>query len=37
VRWDFLQRQALTLQVTDSLFINGHFCDVRLQWSAALF
>jgi hypothetical protein len=37
VRWDFLQRQALTLQVTDSFFINGHFSDVRLQWSAALF
>lgn len=37
VRWDFVDRQALTLQVTDSFFINGHFSDVRLQWSAALF
>jgi hypothetical protein len=37
LRWDFLERQALTLQLTDSFVINGHFSDVRLQWSAALF
>jgi hypothetical protein len=37
VRWDFLERQALTLQLTDSFLLNGHFSDVRLQWSAALF
>ena len=37
VRWDFTDRQALTLQLTDSHVINGHYADVRLQWSAALF
>jgi hypothetical protein len=37
VRWDFSERQALTLQVADSFLLNGHYCDVRLQWSAALF
>jgi hypothetical protein len=37
VRWDFAARQALTLQLTDSWVINGHYADVRLQWSAALF
>ncbi len=37
IRWDFLERQALTLQVTKSQVLNGHFSDVRLQWSAALF
>jgi hypothetical protein len=37
LRWDFAERQALTLQLTDSFVLNGHFADVRLQWSAALF
>jgi hypothetical protein len=37
VRWDFTARQALTLQLSDSFLLNGHFSDVRLQWSAALF
>ena len=35
LRWDFLQRQALTLQLADTNTLNGHFADVRLQWSAA--
>ena len=37
VRWDFADRQALTLQLTDSHMLNGRFKDLRLQWSAALF
>lgn len=37
VRWDFTARQALTLQLTNSHMLNGHFSDFRLQWSAALF
>jgi hypothetical protein len=37
LRWDFAQRQALTLQLTDSHTLNGRFSDVRLQWSAAFF
>jgi hypothetical protein len=37
LRWDFIERQALTSQFTDSHVLNGHFKDVRLQWSAALF
>jgi len=37
VRWDFADRQALTVQLTDSHMLNGRFKDVRLQWSAALF
>ena len=37
VRWDFTERQALTVQLTDSHMLNGRFKDVRLQWSAALF
>lgn len=37
VRWDFSNRQALTVQLTDSFLLNGHFSDVRFQWSAALF
>jgi hypothetical protein len=37
VRWDWLDRQALTVQLTDSLLLNGHYTDIRLQWSAALF
>lgn len=37
LRWDFANRQALTVQLTDSHMLNGRFKDVRLQWSAALF
>jgi hypothetical protein len=37
VRWDFLERQALTTQLADSFLLNGHYSEVRLQWSAALF
>ena len=37
LRWDFTDRQALTVQLTDSHMLNGRFKDVRLQWSAALF
>jgi hypothetical protein len=36
-RWDFTGRQALTVQLTDSFLLNGHYADIRLQWSAALF
>ncbi len=37
LRWDFVSRQALTLQVTRSHTLEGHYSDVRLQWSAAFF
>jgi hypothetical protein len=37
VRWDCAERQALTLQLTNSFLLNGHYKDIRLQWSAALF
>ena len=37
LRWDFVQRQAITVQVSDSHTLNGRFSDVRLQWSAAFF
>jgi hypothetical protein len=37
LRWDFAQRQALTVQLSDSHALNGRFSDVRLQWSAAFF
>jgi hypothetical protein len=37
LRWDFASRQALTLQLTKTYSLQGHFADVRLQWSAALF
>jgi hypothetical protein len=37
LRWDFAQRQALTAQLSNSHTLNGHFSDVRLQWSAAFF
>jgi hypothetical protein len=35
LRWDFVQRQALTLQLSDTNTLAGHFSDIRLQWSAA--
>lgn len=37
VRWDFAARQALTVQFANTHTLNGHFNDVRLQWSAAFF
>ena len=37
LRWDFMQRQALTLQLTKTYTLQGHFADVRFQWCAALF
>jgi hypothetical protein len=37
VRWDFADRQALTLQLGNSHTLTGRFSDVRLQWSAAFF
>jgi hypothetical protein len=35
LRWDFVERQALTVQLSDTNTLNGHFKDIRLQWSAA--
>jgi hypothetical protein len=35
LRWDFVQRQALTLQLSETNTLAGHFSDIRLQWSAA--
>jgi hypothetical protein len=37
LRWDFLERQALTVQFANSLTLDGHYSDIRLQWSAAFF
>jgi hypothetical protein len=37
LRWDFLDRQALTVQFANSLTFDGHYSDIRLQWSAAFF
>jgi hypothetical protein len=37
VRWDFVNRQALTLQAGKSHTLQGYYSDVRLQWSAAFF
>jgi hypothetical protein len=37
LRWDFGGRQALTLQFTRSHTLDGHYSDLRVQWSAALF
>jgi hypothetical protein len=37
LRWDFMQRQALTLQLTKTDTLQGHFADIRFQWCAALF
>jgi hypothetical protein len=37
LRWDFIERQALTLQFSNSHTLEGHFNDIRLQWSAAFF
>jgi hypothetical protein len=35
LRWDFVPRQALTVQLSDTNTLDGHFKDIRLQWSAA--
>jgi hypothetical protein len=37
LRWDFARRQALTLQLGNTHTLNGHFDDIRLQWSGAFF
>jgi hypothetical protein len=37
VRWDFVSRQAVTLQLSNSHTLAGHFSDIRVQWSAAFF
>jgi hypothetical protein len=37
LRWDFAGRQALTLQFTKSHTLDGHYSDLRVQWSAAFF
>ena len=35
LRWDFVPRQALTVQLSKTHTLNGPFSDIRLQWSAA--
>ena len=35
LRWDFMPRQALTLQLSGTNTLEGHFSDIRIQWSAA--
>jgi hypothetical protein len=35
VRWDFIRRQALTLEYAFSNTASGHYNELRLQWSAA--
>jgi hypothetical protein len=37
LRWDFVERQALTVQFTNSHTLDGRYSDIRLQWSAAFF
>jgi hypothetical protein len=37
LRWDFVQRQALTVQFANTVKLQGHYSDIRLQWSAAFF
>jgi hypothetical protein len=37
LRWDFIDRQALTVQFANSHTLDGHYSDIRLQWSAAFF
>jgi hypothetical protein len=37
LRWDFVERQALSVQFADSHRLTGRYSDVRLQWSAAFF
>jgi hypothetical protein len=35
LRWDFVPRQALTVQLSGNNTLEGHFSDIRIQWSAA--
>ena len=37
MRWDFVHRQALTVQFARSHTLEGRYSDIRLQWSAAFF
>jgi hypothetical protein len=37
LRWDFVDRQALTLQTARTHSLDGHYSDIRVQWSAAFF
>jgi hypothetical protein len=37
LRWDFAQRQAITVQFADTHRLHGSYSDLRLQWSAAFF
>ena len=37
LRWDFVNRQALTLQTARSHTLDGRYTDVSVQWSAAFF
>jgi hypothetical protein len=37
LRWDFVPRQAFTLQLANTHTGNGPFSDIRIQWSAAFF
>ncbi len=37
LRWDFVDRQALTLQTARTHTLDGRYTDVRVQWSAAFF
>lgn len=35
MRWDFMRRQAVTVEYTESVAAQGHYHELRLQWSAA--
>ncbi|MDB6104291.1 MAG: hypothetical protein JWO52_4290 [Gammaproteobacteria bacterium] len=37
LRWDFAQRQAISVQFADTHKLHGRYSDIRLQWSAAFF
>jgi hypothetical protein len=37
LRWDFVNRQALTLQTARTHTLDGRYTDIRVQWSAAFF
>jgi len=37
LRWDFVSRQALTVQFGNTHTLNGKYDDIRVQWSAAFF
>jgi hypothetical protein len=36
VRWDFMRRHALTVELADTHTTTDHYMEYRLQWSAAL-